>query len=211
MSPPVRTAGFTLGTRGVSRQFQPHPFGPQTPEYQPRSSWGSASTPTMVVAACDRRSLWPLQSASTAVFCPACSRLGSTTIYQLSYVTFSGVIRASVRPGLFRTPYSDSALEHPSNHRTADTSCARGQLHGSRAHAVRQLPSYSDRIRDSYCGRTVRWRCRLRQSRASEVFSIRASDPSRVMGGTYGMRRPAGVGSASLAYQPVGGGEVVIN
>ena len=47
----------------------------------------------MVVAACDRRPLWSVQPVVTAVFRPACSRPGSSVIYQLSYVPLDSANR----------------------------------------------------------------------------------------------------------------------
>lgn len=102
VSSAVWTAGLTLGTRGVSRQICQPVFGLLTPEDRPRSTWGSSSIPTMVVTACDRRSLWPLQLVLTACFArPVHSRVRPLSI-SCRMCRSTARIRASVRPGLFR-------------------------------------------------------------------------------------------------------------
>ena len=168
----------------------------------------------MVVAGSDRSSLLSVQAASTATFRPLYSRSGLFAIYQLSFVPFDKAIKGIVRAGLFRTPDSDSALEHQTNH-GRHLVCAgipiTARTRRSTAQDAPLPPSYSDKPGTATIVARGDGVARLCQSRASEVVGVRASDPRKGMGGMYCMWESAGVGSGIPAYRPAGDGEVVIN
>jgi len=134
----------------------------------------------------------------------------------ISYRIYCSTARiwVSVQPGRFRLAGlrfgSRTPIESPLTPRV------RGDSHApltrrSTAQYAPIPPSYSDKPGTATIVARGDGVARLRQSRASEMFGVRASDPRKRMGGTYCMWESAGVGSGIPAYRPAEGDEVVIN